>query len=317
MAGEAAARAKADAEAAKIAAQAQADAEALSAREARAKAEAEAAKVVLPAAAVFAAASVPLTTYAANSSAGASMYQFLDLEAARIRYRTAGSGHQLLLLHEWGSSMESMSGIFDALASTYAVVAMDFPGHGQSGAPPDALALKDFSDCVLSVMDHLGLTDPHILAHSFGGSVAVQLAHDHPERVSKLVLENIGTGVTVRPGSSAGATVPLKSRFSRLFKSGPEATAAAANNEALEKVWIANLATILPSVKSETLLIYGENDAAAAQADQMRGLIPRSEVVSLKNAGHASHSEQSSMFLLVTKRFLRDGTLGPAPTHRR
>ena len=308
------AQAEADAHKAREAAD-QALAEAEAAKEAeRAKVAAASAVVAPAAAAAFSAAAIAPSPPAAGGSVAASAYQFLDLEAARIRYRTAGAGHQLLLLHEWGSSIESMNGVFDALASTYAVVAMDFPGHGQSGEPPHALVLKDFADCVLSVMDHLHLTDPHVLAHAFGGSVAVQLAHDHPERVAKLVLENTGTGVTASTGSSAGA--PLKNRFSRLFKSGPETTQTGTISATLEKVRTANLTAILPSVMSETLLIYGENDAAAAQADQMKGLIPRSEVVSLKNAGHVSHSEQSAMFLLVTKRFLRDGTLGPAPTPR-
>lgn len=105
---------------------------------------------------------------------------FLSEEMVFVRCRTAGTGRRILLLHEWGESMESVTPIFDDFVSSYEVTAVDFPGHGFSGVPPSPWNLEDFANCVLRLMDRLLMERPDIIGHSFGGRVALRLASRHP-----------------------------------------------------------------------------------------------------------------------------------------
>src|SRR5262245_20692603 len=113
---------------------------------------------------------------------------FLKINEIKVRYRVAGVGEQILLLHGWGGSVESMGLVLDDFANHYAVFAIDFPGHGESDMPPTAWEVSDFAELVLGIMDTLHLQRPHIIAHSFGGRVTIKLASAHPDRVGKIVL---------------------------------------------------------------------------------------------------------------------------------
>src|SRR5450755_3123605 len=96
-------------------------------------------------------------------------YQFFHLGDLRIRYRIARrpAARQLILLHGWGGSIESMNIVFEELAPSFSVLAIDFPGHGESSLPPRAWSVSDFASCLLAVMDHLEFSKPDVIAHSF------------------------------------------------------------------------------------------------------------------------------------------------------
>src|SRR2546430_12255675 len=51
---------------------------------------------------------------------------FLDVNGVKVRYKVAGVGEQILLLHGWGGSIESMGLVLDDFASHYTVLAVDF-----------------------------------------------------------------------------------------------------------------------------------------------------------------------------------------------
>lgn len=231
--------------------------------------------------------------------------QYLDWEASQIRYRMAGSGSPVLLLHDWGSSLESMDLIFDALAIAYTVVAIDFPGHGKSSGLAEPMGISDFAGLLLAVQHTLQLSKLRIVAHSFGGRAAISFAQAHPGKVAKLVLENTRL-VDLDQKSSLH-----KGKFAA--REGESA----AQKETFSNVARKDFSLATPVLKSPALLIWGENDPDVATASRDHKLIPGSELVMLKRAGHLAHVEQSGMFLLVTRRFLRDGTLGSPPPPRR
>ncbi len=70
---------------------------------------------------------------------------FLDVNGIKVRYKVAGVGEQILLLHGWGGSIESMGLVLDDFASHYTVLAVDFPGHGESDLPPTAWGVTEWA----------------------------------------------------------------------------------------------------------------------------------------------------------------------------
>jgi pimeloyl-ACP methyl ester carboxylesterase len=249
---------------------------------------------------------------------------FLDVDGLRVRYRVAGDGPSVLLLHGWGGRIESFTPVYNDLVRSYTVYAIDFPGFGDSTLPAVPWGSADYARLTLAVMDRLQLASPHIIAHSFGGQVAMNLAATHPERLGKLVLV-----------ASAGVRGPrtlkahVKRCVSRLGKwvsayGGPfgktlrdalyqriqsqDYADAGPLRPTLVKVVNEDLRALLPHIKCPTLLIWGEHDrdVPPAAAQVMARLIPDAQLVIFENAGHFPYLDQFDRFRLIVGRFLRD-----------
>lgn len=105
-------------------------------------------------------------------------------------YRAMGEGEPLFLLHGLFGSADNLGGIARILASEYRVIAVDHRNHGRS---PHAAAMSyhQMSDDVRAVMDKEHINSAAVFGHSMGGKVAMQLALNDPERVSRLVVGDI------------------------------------------------------------------------------------------------------------------------------
>ncbi|AZG48290.1 alpha/beta fold hydrolase [Gordonia insulae] len=71
-----------------------------------------------------------------------------------------------------------------------AVVAVDLRGHGRSGHA-STYRLDDFRDDLRFVLDDLDIAVADVVAHSLGAHAALRLAMDEPDRIRRLVLEEI------------------------------------------------------------------------------------------------------------------------------
>jgi pimeloyl-ACP methyl ester carboxylesterase len=257
---------------------------------------------------------------AAPASADA---QFLTVDGVRIRYRSTGQGKPLLLLHGWGTSLDTFATMTEDLKRQFRITAFDFPGHGGSEMPPATWAVDDFVGLTLGVMAQLGIERASILGHSFGGRVAIKLAAADPEMVDRLLLVD---SAGVPPPRTVGRRLKrLASRFAntvgRLGRPGQAvrrkivariASTDYLNAGPLRDTFLAivkeDVRPVLPRIKAPTLLIWGESDADTTLADAhaMERLIPGARLLVLKNAGHFSYLDQYGRFRLAVIPFLND-----------
>ncbi len=77
-------------------------------------------------------------------------------------------------------------------AEHFSVWAIDFIGHGYSSKPDHPLEIKHYIDHVLKFMDAIGVEKVSLSGESLGGWVTAQFAHDHPEKVGRIVLNTMG-----------------------------------------------------------------------------------------------------------------------------
>lgn len=101
-----------------------------------------------------------------------------------------GAERTILFLHGYAGVLESWEFQINAFASNnYRVIAPDLRGHGQSDAPYSRYTMDEMVADLYAIYQTLALPPKFILvAHSFGGSIAVEYAHAHPETLEKLVL---------------------------------------------------------------------------------------------------------------------------------
>ena len=122
-------------------------------------------------------------------------YNSVTVDGLKIFYREAGpkDAPTLLLLHGFPTSSRMYQGLMPLLADRYHVVAPDYPGFGNSDAPPRDRFAYTF-DHITAVMDDftqaLGLKHYSLYMCDYGGDVGLKLAIAHPERVQALIVQN-------------------------------------------------------------------------------------------------------------------------------
>jgi pimeloyl-ACP methyl ester carboxylesterase len=105
-----------------------------------------------------------------------------------LRYHVGGSGEPLLLLHGLGGSAANWVELIPQLLERFRVLAVDLPGHAGSGRLPRGAAIGAFAAAAAEVLD-VEETGPALVAgHSFGGQLALRLAHSRPDLVRGLLL---------------------------------------------------------------------------------------------------------------------------------
>ncbi len=116
----------------------------------------------------------------------------VSLHGHRIRYRSAGRGPVVLLLHGIAGSAATWDDVLPWLAERYCVVAPDLLGHGGSAKPRGDYSLGAYASSIRDLLSVLGHERATVVGHSLGGGVAMQLAYQHPERCERLVLVSSG-----------------------------------------------------------------------------------------------------------------------------
>ena len=122
-------------------------------------------------------------------------YHAVVVDGTRIAYRQAGPADApvILLLHGFPSSSRMFATLMSLLADRFRLVAPDYPGFGNSDAPPPDRFAYTF-DHLAQVMDGftraIGLTRYALYMQDYGGPVGFRLALAHPDRVTALIVQN-------------------------------------------------------------------------------------------------------------------------------
>lgn len=253
------------------------------------------------------------------------MDQVLDIQGIATRCRSVGSGPEVLVLHGWGASIEAVQPITAALAGVCSVHAVDLPGFGESGMPPQPWGVEEYSAWTRALIATLGLDRVSIVGHSHGGRVAIHLAAHHPELVERLVLvDSAGIRAPRTPGwyVRVGRAKIAKHVLNRLGEpgralgrrlvgrsaSGDYAATDAALRATFVKLVNTDLTDLLGRIRAPALLVWGDQDADTPLRDgeTMERLIPDAGLVVFEGAGHFAYADQPQRFARVVRHFLAD-----------
>lgn len=127
-----------------------------------------------------------------------------------------GEGSPVLLLHGVGASHTTWNEVPSLLAAVgIGSVALDLPGHGASSKGEGDYSIASFAESTIAVLDELGIDRVHLVGHSLGGGVSLQLVHRWPQRFASLTLASAGglgsrVGRPLRAISLPGADLVLR-----------------------------------------------------------------------------------------------------------
>ncbi len=126
-------------------------------------------------------------------------YRCADVNGMRLRYVKVGeAGPAVILLHGFGGDLGNWLFNQEPLAAGAEVYALDLPGHGQSSKTLADASVPGLAAAVAGFMDAVGIAKAHLVGHSLGGAVSLQVAASHPGRVLSLsLLAPAGLGTAI------------------------------------------------------------------------------------------------------------------------
>ena len=113
---------------------------------------------------------------------------FANLRGARVHFVDEGpeSAPAVVLVHGFASSLGVWTGVREALRDDFRVVSLDLKGFGWSSRPEGDYSPGEQAELVLALMDARGIDQAMVVAHSWGSSVALEMALRAPTRVTRL-----------------------------------------------------------------------------------------------------------------------------------
>lgn len=266
--------------------------------------------------------------------------KFVQVDGLKTRYLEEGSGPEVLMLH--GASLGSSADVWERNLAPLAAhglraIAFDQPGFGLTDNP------KDFSVAyrrrfILQFMDALGIKKTSLVGHSQAGNMAVGLAFDQPDRISKVVV--LATGSLLPPstesakggageGEEGGSSEPMIEDTRKLLQENlfNHALITPAALEKRHRMSIGkNFQAFLERSKAPRgggkdtvpvwerlhqlpvplLMIYGKQDrgAAAARAAALKERYPSLNMHLLDHCKHLAQWDAAEEFVRLSGKFL-------------
>ncbi|MBP5279040.1 MAG: alpha/beta hydrolase, partial [Erysipelotrichaceae bacterium] len=102
------------------------------------------------------------------------------IDGIKLNYDKKGkTGRPVLLMHGWGQNKEMMSFIAEFLSAHFVVYNFDMPGFGGSDDPDEPWGSYEYSEFIHKFCEKKKISDPIIIAHSFGCRVGIQYAYKY------------------------------------------------------------------------------------------------------------------------------------------
>lgn len=242
-------------------------------------------------------------------------------------YIDQGQGPVVLLLHGWAAPVGAYQRIIDQLSRKYRVVAPQMPGSGKTPDPTQPLELEDYVLYTAEFCKALEITECILMGHSNGGRIILSMLArpEPPVRCKKVVLMDAAGVPPQRPASYYWrvysyklarklAQFPLTKPFlGGLYEKMRQSRGSEDYRNASEvmKKTLVNLVNLdltplMPQIKQNTLLIWGEVDTATPLRDGkiMEEKIPESGLAVIQKAGHFPFVDNWGQFSAVLAAFL-------------
>jgi pimeloyl-ACP methyl ester carboxylesterase len=240
----------------------------------------------------------------------------------------------LFMVHAFDRSAHSYDHVAPLLNQRHRVIAVDLRGHGDSDwSPNGAYAVEDYVTDLHALVLQLNLPSVSLIGCSIGGRVVQVYAGMHPDRVSKLIVLDVGFA---RPESTTRILSERIAREQEGWASEDELFASLRGAQArvpedvhrrqvrYETKLLANgrigwkydpkivngmgpveLWDYVRHIKAPTLYIVGGRSrlVTAEEQKELRTL-PFAEVVTIRDAGHYPQEDTPDVFLAIVKAFL-------------
>lgn len=224
-----------------------------------------------------------------------------------------GEGKDLVFLHGYLSSKESFYPQINYFSRHFRVTAPDLPGFGGSELIPAAWSVGEYADWLEGFLKERGIVFPCVIAHSFGGRVAIKcLARG---LIDRAVLTGCA-GIVRRRTLSYHLKVKsyrlvrkFAPRFAEAkFGSAEYRSLSPLMRESYKKIVNEDLREEAKRIARPVLYLNGERDRETplSSVKILHECTAGSQLAVLKGCGHFAHLEEPLLFDLAAEEFLND-----------
>ncbi len=222
----------------------------------------------------------------------------------------------IVLLHGWGQNIQMMQGIGNHFKDTHRIIILDLPGFGKSPEPNTVWTIDDYADALKELLDKLGVDNPIIIGHSFGGKIGLLYATKYA--VYKLVClaspfkKNIAKPSLKTKILKNAKKIPGLNKLEGLAKKHIGSTDYKKASEMMRKIMVEHvnydISDKLSQIKCPTLLIWGTLDKAVSIEDayELEKLIANCGLVTYEGCSHYAYLERFDQTIRVLKSFIGD-----------
>jgi 3-oxoadipate enol-lactonase len=273
-----------------------------------------------------------LTTTSAEYRAGEGETGYAHLSRCAVSYKEWGEGPPLVLVPGLAGGYELLGPLARLLAGHFRVISYQLRGEEDPFALRQSFGLNELVDDLAELIEWLGLERPAVMGVSFGGILALELAARYPSRMSKLVVQGVGSrfegGLLQEIAGWVLSCLPLPTDspfvnqfFNLLF--GGRNRPAPLFDFVTRQCWQTDQSIIahrfrlagqfdivdrLPRVRVPTLALAGERDLLVSpdSLEALRKGIAGAKVVKLDGCGHLAFAMQPERIADEVRRFLQD-----------
>lgn len=240
--------------------------------------------------------------------------QYLAVNGARLRWRLAGTGPAIVLLHGWALDLEYWDPLAELLARQFTVLRFDRCGFGLSEGQPDIH--RNVAD-LTALLDAASMPRALLVGMSQGARLAIHFALAHPARTRGLLLDGA-------PALEAESELPLDQYRRLMGESGTAAMQASVRQHplmqlahgipAMQRLLDGILARYpgrdlhetvrrgpppeLGNIRIPTLILHGGRDSPARReaGRTLQAAIPAARRIELPGAGHLAALDDASAY---------------------
>ncbi len=232
----------------------------------------------------------------------------------------------ILILPGWGDTACTFREQIQRLKDFYTVYIIDYPGFGKSPPLFDTWTIYQYGKMIVHLIKDLRITPSLVIAHSFGGRLAILLNGYFQIKFPKILL--IGSAgikpkktfrslikkYSYRILKKLGFFLPKKQKEKYLaylfqkYASSDYYNLPLSMRSTFQQIIKEDLRKYLPSMDSEVLLLWGEEDRDTPLRDAyiMRKKIKNSELIVLKRSGHFVYLDHPYLVLKIIFSFLEN-----------
>lgn len=244
---------------------------------------------------------------------------YLKFSIGSMAYYTLGSGRPIVILHGWGQDFNSFLNVVNKLASEYKIIGLDFFGFGKSKEVNVPLTLDDYLFHFTKLMNHLNIKNPIIIAHSFGGRIA--LLYSLKNDVDKLILVS-SAGIRRRSFQYYYKVYKYKitklfyklfnkTKYNHLRKTSGSLdyqNASDVMKKTLSNVVKKDFCGQLKNINCKTYLLWGINDQVTKYTDGilMNKKIKNSKLIPFYESEHFCYIDEEAKFIKTIKQIIKE-----------